>query len=522
MERGLAAMFNRFGIRGHLLLAFLGINGLALLATAAALYTFHQVGEVIEQTGGHRVPSALIALRLSKQVERVASTGSDVFTATTKAKHDEARATSQAEMGDLGQLLRMLKSSTLRTDAINEIEALVNDLRSNLSALEKLGSSHLAVIGRKDELIRGLSDTTTATVGEFKANSIIAEHQNDLAVAAQGDKLLDENKRLSRALGFAVNRLTMAANVEIIQAGREVAAVHRLGTSVLLVTAFLGLLTSVLIVWLYVDRNIVARLTALGASMLAIAGGNLKTSLPEGGGKDEIGRMADALRIFRDKVVENERLGRLKSFLAPQVAELIVTSGDESVLDSHRRDVAVLFCDLRGFTAFAENSEPEEIMEFLREYHESLGRLVDKYAGTLERFTGDGLIVLFNDPLPSPDPCLAAARLAVEMRADVNEVIRRRQLGNRLGFGIGIAYGYATLGRVGFKGRFDYTAIGSVVNLAARLCERAQANKILVDSKVHAAVEGDMETEALGEFLPKGFSKPIEVFNIAAQQIILD
>ena len=137
--------------------------------------------------------------------------------------------------------------------------------------------------------------------------------------------------------------------------------------------------------------------------------------------------MADALRIFRDKAVENERLGRLKGFLAPQVAELIVTSGDESVLDSHRRDVAVLFCDLRGFTAFAETSEPEEIMEFLREYHESLGQLVDKFAGTLERFTGDGLIVLFNDPLPSPDPCLAAARLAVEMRAGVNEVIRRRR-----------------------------------------------------------------------------------------------
>ena len=251
--------------------------------------------------------------------------------------------------------------------------------------------------------------------------------------------------------------------------------------------------------------------------MLAIAGGNLKAPLPDNSGKDEIGGMADALRIFRDKVVENERLGRLKGFLAPQVAELIVTSGDESVLDSHRRDVAVLFCDLRGFTAFAETSEPEEIMEFLREYHESLGQLVDKFAGTLERFTGDGLIVLFNDPLPSPDPCLAAARLAVEMRAGVNEIVRRRrQFGDRLGFGIGIAYGYATLGRVGFKGRFDYTAIGSVVNLAARLCERAQANQILVDSKVHAAVEGHMETETLGEFLPKGFSKPVEVFNITA------
>lgn len=149
-------------------------------------------------------------------------------------------------------------------------------------------------------------------------------------------------------------------------------------------------------------------------------------------------------------------------------------------------------------------------MELLREFHESLGQLVDKFAGTLERFTGDGLIVLFNDPLPTPDPCLAAARLAVEMRASVHQVIqRRRQFGNRLGFGVGNAYGYATLGRVGFKGRFDYTAIGSVVNLAARLCERALADQILVDSKVHAAIEGYMEAEALGEFLPKGFSKPV-------------
>jgi len=283
----------------------------------------------------------------------------------------------------------------------------------------------------------------------------------------------------------------------------------------------LSLVSSALIVWLYIGRSIIGRLTALSSSMLAIAGGNLNASLPDNKGGDEIGSMADALRIFRDKVVENERLGRLKGFLAPQVAELIVTSGNEGVLDSHRRDVAVLFCDLRGFTTFAETSEPEEIMEFLREYHESLGHLVDKYAGTLERFTGDGLIVLFNDPLPSPDPCLSAVRMAVEMRAGVNEVIRRRrQLG--LGFGIGIAYGYATLGRVGFKGRFDYTAIGSVVNLAARLCERAQASQILVDSRVHAAVEGHVKTETLGEFLPKGFSKPVLVFNIAAQHICLD
>ncbi len=207
-----------------------------------------------------------------------------------------------------------------------------------------------------------------------------------------------------------MDRLVQDERAEIAKAEANVTATQRKGTGVMLAVVALSLISSALIVWLYVGRSIVGRLTALSQTMLAIAGGNLKAPLPDNSGKDEIGGMADALRIFRDKVTENERLGRLKGFLAPQVAELIVTSGDESVLDSHRRDVAVLFCDLRGFTAFAETSEPEEIMEFLREYHESLGQLVDKYAGTLERFTGDGLIVLFNDPLPSPDPCLAAAR----------------------------------------------------------------------------------------------------------------
>jgi len=151
--------------------------------------------------------------------------------------------------------------------------------------------------------------------------------------------------------------------------------------------------------------------------------------------------MAIAAAIYSS--VARERLRRLKSFLAPQVAELIVSSGDESVLKSHRGDVAVLFCDLRGFTAFAEIAEPEEIMKFLQDYHDALGQLVDKFSGTLERFTGDGLIVLFNDPLPIPDPCVAAARFAVEMRVSVNKVIQRPgQIGDHLGFSIGIAYGY--------------------------------------------------------------------------------
>jgi adenylate cyclase len=241
---------------------------------------------------------------------------------------------------------------------------------------------------------------------------------------------------------------------------------------------------------------------------------------------DQVREQAEELAMWNrtlearvaEQLGEIERIGRLKRFLAPQIAELIVSSGDESILDSHRRDVAVLFCDLRGFTAFAETAEPEDIMALLREYHSCLGRLVHKFAGTLERFAGDGLLVVFNDPLPTPTPCLQAVRLALEMRAGVGDLARRwRKLGNHLGFGVGIAYGYATLGRVGYEGRFDYTAIGSVVNLAARLCEKAEADEILIDGKVRTAIENVMKTEPLGNFMPKGFSRPIDVFNVYTQ-----
>ena len=178
------------------------------------------------------------------------------------------------------------------------------------------------------------------------------------------------------------------------------------------------------------------------------------------------------------QVAEIERLGTLKRFLAPQVAELIVSAGDERLLESHRREITVVFCDLRGFTAFAETSEPEEVMGVLRQYHAALGELIFRHEGTLERFVGDGLVVLFNDPLPCPDPSARAVRMAIEMRARVAELAEgwRRQ-GHELGFGVGIAQGYATLGRIGFEGRFDYAAIGPVANLASRLCDEASRRR---------------------------------------------
>jgi adenylate cyclase len=217
------------------------------------------------------------------------------------------------------------------------------------------------------------------------------------------------------------------------------------------------------------------------------------------------------------QLAEIERVGRLKRFLAPQIAELIISSGDEGVLESHRRDIAVLFCDLRGFTAFAETAEPEEIMNVLGDFHTCLGRLVHQYEGTLERFTGDGLIVLFNDPLPCAEPSFQAVQLALEMRAAVEALSARwHKLGHQLGFAIGIAYGYATLGRVGYEGRFDYTAVGSVVNLAARLCAEAANNQILIDTKVHVAIETVAEVASIGNLTLKGFHRPVRAYEVHA------
>ena len=165
-----------------------------------------------------------------------------------------------------------------------------------------------------------------------------------------------------------------------------------------------------------------------------------------------------------DQRVQIERADRLKRFLAPQIAELILNEGNERLLDSHRRDITVVFGELRGFTAFAETAEPEEVIAVLREYHTHLGPIVHKYEGTVERFIGDGFLVLFNDPIPCPDPSARAIRMAIEMRDCITQLAEEwRKHGHDLGFGIGIAHGYATLGPLGFEGRFEYSALGRLL-----------------------------------------------------------
>ncbi|MBE1549988.1 class 3 adenylate cyclase [Mycobacterium sp. OAS707] len=215
------------------------------------------------------------------------------------------------------------------------------------------------------------------------------------------------------------------------------------------------------------------------------------------------------------QVSELERTNRLRRFLSPQLADLVV--GDESLLASHRREIVVLFTDLRNFTPFAETSEPEEVMGVLAEYHHAIGRLVHAYEGTLERFTGDGIMVFFNDPVQCDDPAQRAVRMALEIRDAVRDLAdgwRRR--GYELAVGIGIAQNHATLGRIGFEGRFDYAAIGSVTNLSARLCSDAGPWQVLVTDRVLAATEDICVSEMVGDVQPKGFSRKVRVHNISA------
>ncbi len=216
-----------------------------------------------------------------------------------------------------------------------------------------------------------------------------------------------------------------------------------------------------------------------------------------------------------EQVEELGRVGRLKRFLAPQLAELIVSQGNEKILESHRREIVVVFCDLRGYTAFAETAEPEEVLDFLREYHGALGPLVSQFEGTLDQFSGDGIMVFFNDPVPCPDPAARAVRMAMAMReAAAKLIVTWRRHGCELGFGVGIAQGYATLGQIGFSERSGYTAIGTVCNLAARLCAEAKDGQILVSSRIAEAVEAVARLEDLGNLELKGLHRPVAAFNV--------
>lgn len=247
--------------------------------------------------------------------------------------------------------------------------------------------------------------------------------------------------------------------------------------------------------------------------------------------RDTVQRQADKLQEQTDQLQhwnrsleervekqlgEIERIRRLERFLAPQVAQLIASSdGHDSLLNSHRREVTVVFCDLRGFTAFTESSEPEEAMNVLREYHAALGDLIFRYEGTLDRYAGDGVMILFNAPLPFPDHAERAVKMAIEMRDNIEVLARKwRNRGHNLGFGVGIAVGYATLGQIGFEQRLEYAAIGSVTNLASRLSDEAKAGQIIVSQRAYGMVESLVEARPIEPLNLKGFHHPVAVVEI--------
>jgi len=216
-----------------------------------------------------------------------------------------------------------------------------------------------------------------------------------------------------------------------------------------------------------------------------------------------------------EQVTQLERLARLKRFFSPQLAELIVAGGAADPLKTHRREVAVVFIDLRGFTSFAETAEPEEIMGMLREYHAEMGRLILEHEGTLERFTGDGMMIFFNDPVEVPNPAERAIRMAVAMRDCITgRAAQWRKRGWDLALKVGLAQGYATIGAIGFEGRLDYGAIGAVTNLAARLCGEADGGQILISARVAAAVEGLIDAESMGPITLKGLARPVPIWSV--------
>jgi len=217
----------------------------------------------------------------------------------------------------------------------------------------------------------------------------------------------------------------------------------------------------------------------------------------------------------RDQVEEIERIGRLRRFLSPQIAELVLSQ--ESLLQPHRREISVVFCDLRGFTTFSETAEPEESLAVLRDYHQAVGAAVFRHEGTLEHFAGDGVMVWFNDPLPQDDHALRAVRMAVAVRERMAEHFERwEKRGHKLGFGAGIAMGHATLGRIGFEGRYDYGAVGNVTNLAQRLSAEAKPGQVLVSQRVFAAIDDAVESESIGDLVLKGYSRPVTTYSVIA------
>jgi adenylate cyclase len=565
----------------------------------------------------------------------------------------------QAEVSSINNML--IKVASIESQA--DLDVLVFPLRRSLEGLEKFLASIESDLATR--LRPRLAEYQEYTNGR---NSILGARKMELHHVDFIQTLLDQNVEISNLLTTAVDLLVSRANRDIQDATEEALSVQRTSTMIMIIVVVLSLVCSALIVWLYVGRNLIARLTGLNDSMLAIANGDLTARIPTGG-TDEINDMARALLVFRDtalvvretnlretqearqrltdaiesiaegfslydaedrlvlcnshycdiypgiasvmvpgtpfetviraaaeaglikgaendinawvtkrmalyhdakethlqqqsdgrciqihesrtaeggtvavysditalveqsnqleawnkelesrvtaQVEELQHVEQLKRFFPPQLADAIVSDENTGILEDHRSEVTVIFCDLRGFTEFSSLSEPEEEMRILREYHAVVCPLIFKYGATLEHFAGDGVMSFLNDPMPCPDHIRRAIEMANAMRSGMNKLIKKwldREV--NLGFGVGIGTGYATMGRIGIPELFHYAAIGSVANLASRLCDAAKHGQILVTKRVFSSTEGIFRIEPVGELSLKGFLKPVTTYNI--------
>ena len=345
--------------------------------------------------------------------------------------------------------------------------------------------------------------------------------RHDIA-ATSGSAVETEDSKGRSVVAFAAEIPSLKWTVVVQQPAAEAFAPIRASLWRSLLLAVIGTLFAVVLAyWLARRMSGPIRLLEEGAQLVGAGHFDHRVTISTG---DELEQLASRFNAMASELGQSkeksDRINRLKRFLAPQIAELVESAGDDALLEGQRREVVAVFADLRGFTAFSNRNEPETVMNVLGEYHAAVGAIIDRRAATLTSFAGDGLMVLVNAPVSCPDPALEALRLAIEMQSEVQRLATGwRKHGHGIGLGIGLAMGPATVGRIGYEGRIDYTAIGSAVNLASRLCSVATDGQILVDAVMAAAVDGKIPLQALGAVAVKGYDQEVPIFAVASGAI---